>query len=40
MADTTAARATHTTAVTAPLRAVLAAGDFTGGGVMAIISGS
>ncbi len=40
MAATTAARATHTTAVTAPLRAARAAGSFTGGGVTMVISGS
>ena len=40
MAATTVARATHTTAVTAPLRTARAAGDFTGGGVTAVISGS
>ena len=40
MAATTVARATHTTAVTAPLRTAPAAGDFTRGGITAIISGS
>ena len=39
MAATTAARAMHTTAVTAPLRTPRAAGDFTGGGITAFISG-
>jgi hypothetical protein len=40
MAATTVARATHTTAVTAPLRTARAAGDFTGRGVTTVISGS